>query len=171
MHARSRVGFPPGDWPVAAAMSRGRTRRQGGSALARDLAGNALSESLLLCATVNPERGGWDSRVRLAIDYLCRHLERPVRISEVASSVGLSVSRLSRLFRSQTGSSIQQFLEGRRLELARQRLALTSQPIARISAELGFTNPFYFTRRFGRHFHQSPSAYRMQARRLGPSPT
>jgi AraC family transcriptional regulator of arabinose operon len=150
---------------IANAMKRGHERLQRGSTLSHELAANALNEALLLCDVANPLRGAWDSRIRMAIDFLCRHLDRPVRIDEVARSTGLSTSRISRLFRQQTGTSIQQFLEGRRLEMARQRLSLTDQPISRISTDLGFSNPFYFSRRFTKCFKRSPSEYRLQARR------
>jgi AraC-like DNA-binding protein len=103
--------------------------------------------------------------VRAAIEFLGRRLDRPVRLPEVAKASGLSVSRLARLFRAQTGTTIQRFLETQRLRLARQRLALTGEPIGAIAEALGFANPFYFTRRFTRDAGMSPRAFRRRAQR------
>ncbi len=123
------------------------------------------SRKLCCCATrPTPLRGAYDARVRAAIDALTAHLDRPIRVATVARAAGLSVSRLSRLFLRQAGSSIRSFLERRRFELARQRLVLTDEPIQAIASGLGFASPFYFTRRFHRMSGLSPSAYRDRAR-------
>jgi len=122
---------------------------------------------VLLCDGANPLRGAFDARVRSAIDFLVRHLDQPISVARVAAASGLSVSRISRLFLAQTGSTIQGYLEARRMEIARQRLALTAEPIMEIAQQLGFSNPFYFSRRFHRLEGMGPRAYRQRQRR-GP---
>lgn len=128
------------------------------------LAENAVDEALLLADSRNPARGVLDTRVRAATEFLSARLDRPLRLADAARAAGLSVSRLARLFRSQTGTSVQAYIEAQRLALARQRLTLTDEPIQDIAAALGFTNPFYFTRRFAKHAGMSPREYRRRAR-------
>ena len=91
---------------------------------ALDLAANALEEALLWAhiasdpTTVNAS----DERVRRATDYLSINLKKPFQSHEVAAHCGLSVSRISHLFKAQTGESPQQFHERQRLQHATQLL-------------------------------------------------
>jgi AraC family transcriptional regulator of arabinose operon len=158
-----RLGDGPHLEEIAATLERGAARLRSGQTLAVPLAEAALAEAILLCDARNPTRAALDARVRSAMEYLGARLDRPVRLPEVARACGLSVSRLARLFRAQTGTTIQRFLETQRLRLARQRLALTAEPISRIAEGLGFANPFYFTRRFTREVGMSPRAFRNRA--------
>ena len=123
---------------------------------------NALEEVLLLCDLANPrsQPAQLDPRVQAAMDFLCRHLDQPVSQDDLARAVGLSVSRLSRLFRREVGLTPQQYLEGQRLGRARQLLELTTRPVAAVAAEVGYENPFYFTLRFKRETGLSPRDYR-----------
>ena len=123
---------------------------------------NALEALLLWCDTQNPlsEQSGLDPRIQEVMTFLCRHLADPVGLSEAASACGLSVSRLSHLFRRQVGQTPQQFLENQRLHRAKQLLELTPRPVSAIAAEVGYENPFYFTQRFKRRTGLSPRDYR-----------
>jgi AraC family transcriptional regulator of arabinose operon len=129
---------------------------------AMDLAINALEEVLLLCDAHNPlhaeSRG--DPRVRAAIEFISANFHRPINLDEIAEAAGLSVSRLSHLFRAHAGTTPQQFVEAQRMNRARQLLEFTPRSIKEIARDVGFDNPFYFTLRFRRHTGRSPRAYR-----------
>ncbi len=123
---------------------------------------NALERLFLWCDCVNPnsERRLLDDRVQRAMDYLCRNIHRRITLTDLSKIAHLSPSRLSHLFREQVGVTPQQFLETERLERAKQLLELTAHNIQQVSRQVGFDNPFYFTRRFKKHTGQSPRQYR-----------
>ena len=128
---------------------------------------NALEACLLWCDTQNPlsplsQIGGrrMDARVQAAMEFLTRHLSEPVTMDALADEVGLSASRLAHLFRAQAGLTPQQYLEGQRMDRARQLLELTPRPVGAIAVEVGYENPFYFTLRFKRATGLSPRDYR-----------
>jgi len=132
---------------------------------ALDLAANALEEALLW-ANVTASKDRWlamDARVRKAIDYLVGDLRRPFLLETLAQHCGASVSRLSHLFKLQTGSSPQQFIERHRMQHAGQLLRLTNLSIAEIAAEAGYADAFYFSNRFHRYAGVSPSDFRRRA--------
>ncbi len=134
-----------------------------------ELAANAL-EGALLWAGVSASREPWltmDARVRKAVDHLIAHLREPFALGDLAAHCGLSVSRLAALFKQETGTSPQQFLERHRMQHASQLLRLTSLTIAEIATEVGFEDPFYFTNRFRRYAGTSPSHFRAN----GPNPS
>jgi AraC family transcriptional regulator of arabinose operon len=136
-----------------------------GSLRGRDqFAMNALEEVLLWCDQSNlRDKPGVDSRVQEAIDYFIRNLHEKPTITDASETVGLSVSRFSHLFKSETGTTPQQFLEGQRIERAAQLLLRTTFSIKQIATAVGFDSPFYFSLRFKSRMRQSPKAFRDSA--------
>jgi AraC family transcriptional regulator of arabinose operon len=128
---------------------------------------NALEEALLWAqqATEASGLGRLDDRVRRAMNHLAAHSAEPFRLDSVARACGLSSSRLSHLFKEQTGQTPQRYSEELRLRLAQQLLAHSSLPVAEIAAETGFEDPFYFAKRFRRFAQCSPSEYRVRQAR------
>ena len=125
------------------------------------LAMNALEEVLLRCDMLpRPGAPRLDPRVQAAMDSLCRRLGDPVSFETVAAECGLSASRLSHLFREQSGQTLTQFLEQQRVSRACQLLDFTTRSITAIAAEVGYENPFYFTLRFKQQTGYSPREYR-----------
>ena len=129
---------------------------------AQDLAANAL-ERALLWVVAAASRRGMDARVQQAVDYLAAHSTEPFNLGDVARKCGLSVSRLSCLFRQQTGATPQQFHETQRLALAAQLLRLTNLTIGEIAGDVGYEDPFYFSNRFYRMYKKRPSVFRSEA--------
>jgi AraC family transcriptional regulator of arabinose operon len=131
---------------------------------ALDFAGNALEEALLW-AHVSASRGDWmraDPRARKAMDYLAANPQQPFRLETLARHCGLSVSRLAHLFKTETGTSPQQFFEQQRMWHAGQLLRLTGLGIAEVAAEVGYEDPFYFSNRFRRYAGKSPTQFRQK---------
>lgn len=126
-----------------------------------DFAMNALEEVLLLLDSINPKaRRQLDSRVIKVQTYLRQHLNERVTLEQLSSFCHLSASRLSHLFSEQVGMSPLEFLDTERLERAKRLLELTSMTVQAIANEVGFENPFYFTRRFKKYTGVAPRAFR-----------
>ncbi len=132
-------------------------RHEGGS----DLAMTALEEAILWGreAASRHQQPSLDERVLKARQILADEFKEPFSLPALARRCGLSVSRLSHLFK-QTGETPQQFLEQQRISHARQLLRLTNLSIEQIAADCGYEDPFYFTKRFRRSQEMSPSAFR-----------
>ncbi len=148
--------------PVQSALAEMYEHSRGAQSRHQDFAFNALERALLLCDAANPHIGHpqMDSRVRQTMDYLCRRLQDRITLDLLADRVNLSASRLAHLFREQTGTTPQQFLEIHRLDRAKQLLAFTPHAIKQVALQVGFENPFYFTLRFKRRTGKSPRAWR-----------
>ncbi|MGB3339665.1 MAG: helix-turn-helix domain-containing protein [Devosia sp.] len=123
---------------------------------------NALEAVVLGCGAFNhaEQASRGDSRIGRALDYLDRHLAEKILIDDVAQAVGLSSSRLSHLFKAETGQTLQGYLEARRLQLGADLLRRTGFPIKQIAATAGFENQFYFSQRFRRWTGLSPLQFR-----------
>ena len=148
-------------------MQRAIARRRGAQPDAGEFAMNALEEALLWAQRAGGSGAprALDERVRRAMDYLAAHPAEPFRLDALAKHCGLSESRLSHLFREQTGETPQVYSEESRLRLAQQLLVHSGLRVNEVAAETGFADPFYFAKRFRKFSKCSPSAYRAREAR------
>ena len=131
-------------------------------AAAHDLAANAL-EKALIWAHVSVSSKTWlalDPRVHQAMNILINDLRRPFQMEALARLCHISPSRLAHLFKSETQTTPQQFLENHRIQQACTLLRITDWTIARIASEVGYEDAFYFTNRFRRRTGKSPTLFR-----------
>jgi AraC family transcriptional regulator of arabinose operon len=128
------------------------------------LALNALEAVLLCCheQVVLERVQGQDPRISDVMDFICRQLDQPLGIQELARQCHLSPSRFAHLFREQMQMTPQKYVEQQRIERARELLEHTGYTIATISQEVGFESAFYFSRRFKHATGMSPREYRRQ---------
>jgi AraC-like DNA-binding protein len=99
-----------------------------------------------------------DSRIAKAVRLLNEDPSRT--LGDLAYGCALSISRLSHLFRAETGLTLKEFRRKRRLEAARKMLATTEMPIKQITYMLGYRHTSSFVRAFEVHAGVSPSDYR-----------
>ena len=95
-----------------------------------------------------------------AIEYMHAHLAEPVTLDELANSVGLSVSYFSEVFRDETHHSPIAFLAQLRVRAACHLLDLTDKPVKVVATEIGYRDPYYFSRVFKKNMGVSPQQYR-----------
>jgi AraC-like DNA-binding protein len=83
-------------------------------------------------------------------------------IAALAGLVRLSVSRLSHLFKLETGCRLRSYLMDWRLELAASVLQSTEASVKETSYTVGYGHPSSFARAFHARFGCSPKQYRSQ---------
>ena len=99
-------------------------------------------------------------RIRSVAAYMRQHLERPVRLEELARMANLSVSHFSAVFRREIGFSPLDYLIRTRIRHACELLDTTGSSLKEIAAAIGFPDPLYFSRVFRAIHGVSPSQYR-----------
>lgn len=95
--------------------------------------------------------------VRRLIDAMHREPERGWTLLEMAELAGMSISSLRAAFQETTGASPGSLRNSLRLAHAYERLRPGSRTVAEIAAELGFCDPFHFSKAFKREFGFPPS--------------
>ncbi len=98
--------------------------------------------------------------IEKAIQYMRNNLNNPLTLYEIANHVNLSCSHFSALFRQKTGYSPIDYFIRLKIQHACQLLDLTRTRIKEISAQLGFDDPYYFSRVFRKIIGESPLVYR-----------
>jgi transcriptional regulator GlxA family with amidase domain len=95
--------------------------------------------------------------VRGLIDAMQRQPERAWTLLEMAAHAGMSVSTLRSAFHETTGCSPSSLRNRLRLAHAYERLRPGTRTVAEVAAELGFCDPFHFSKAFKREFGFPPS--------------
>jgi AraC-like DNA-binding protein len=113
-----------------------------------------------------------DDRTDLAgisavIAHVQAHLDRPLRVADLARLAGLTGFRLDQRLRALYGLTTGQFLTRARIEAARTLLRTTDRPIAAVALECGYADQAAFTRRFRKSVGLTPSQYRARHREGG----
>ncbi|MFC3797966.1 helix-turn-helix domain-containing protein [Cohnella sp. GCM10012308] len=127
-----------------------------------DLCLNSLREILMLLAQRQSRK--LDPRVVDAIHFLSVHMRSPVQIETMSKAIGLSSSRLSHLFKAQTGLSVIDALNRMRIRQAALLLEHTDRSAAEVAYDVGFHNYNHFMNQFRKWAGTNPSAFRKQER-------
>ncbi len=87
---------------------------------------------------------------------------RPPAMELIVQASGVSRSSIIRAFKKECGDSPSKFFEQQCLLFGRLLLLETNRSIEAISDELGYPNPFHFSKNFKNAFGLSPRAYRQK---------
>jgi len=101
-----------------------------------------------------------DTRIGHVVGLIELRFAEPYSVAELARSVNMSPSYLTRLFRSQTGRAPARFLREVRLRRAYELVQTTFLTIKEVMAAVGWNDPSHFSRAFKRHFGVSPQELR-----------
>jgi AraC-like DNA-binding protein len=88
--------------------------------------------------------------VRKMTDFVRTHTARPLALADVAKAVHMSPNYLTSLYHSQTGVSLGRFILTERIALAQRMLRQPESSVKSVGLEVGFSDPFTFSRAFKR---------------------
>ncbi|HEY8995505.1 MAG TPA: helix-turn-helix domain-containing protein [Lacunisphaera sp.] len=124
----------------------------------------ALSRLLGICRlsqrALDVRRRFTEDQVLKTVHYMAANLHRPLTLAQLAAIASWSPTHYSMVFRRQLNLSPIEYLLRLKIQRACERLRTTDDRIADIAQDLGFVDPFYFSRLFRRRVGSSPRAYR-----------
>ncbi|MGI9221281.1 MAG: AraC family transcriptional regulator [Woeseiaceae bacterium] len=100
------------------------------------------------------------SNIEGVIEFMQSHLNENLRLEDFAREAGMSVSHFSERFRRQTGQSPMAYFIHLRMRLACRLLDLSGKPVKTVASEIGYRDPYYFSRIFKKSMGISPDKYR-----------
>ena len=92
--------------------------------------------------------------------YIENHLNKKFTLDELAETIGLNPTYLSRRFSLEVGVGIQEYTRKKRIEAAKNMLRFSDVPIKRIASYLCFPSQSYFGDVFKKYTGMTPQAYR-----------
>jgi transcriptional regulator GlxA family with amidase domain len=105
-----------------------------------------------------------DERVEKAVRYIEGNLSESLSNEECAKMVSMATNSFARLFQTDMGISLGQYILKRRMAQACQLLHHTQSSIDLIADEVGFCNRHHFSRMFKKVIGESPAFYRKTLR-------
>jgi transcriptional regulator GlxA family with amidase domain len=98
-------------------------------------------------------------RLRILADWLPDHLSENLSIADLADRAGMGPRHFARVFRETFAETPARYVEGLRLEQARERLLNSKQSIERVAHSVGYRSADVFRRAFERRYDVSPAHY------------
>ena len=93
-------------------------------------------------------------------EYIREYYHQKIYISDIAKALGISESHLSRIFKKETGESIQEYSMHMRIERAENLLKYSEASLTEISEYLCFSSQSHFGKVFKVHKNMTPKQYR-----------
>lgn len=128
-------------------------------AAATELRGGLAQLLLARSATTRKSTEG-EERIDAVRRWMTQNTHRPFSLEKAAREAGFSVPHFIVLFRARTGASPAHYFLRRKIQQACHLLDTTSLPIKNIAGQVGFTDPYYFSRLFQKVMGISPREYR-----------
>ena len=104
----------------------------------------------------NQDRSGV---IRACMDYVQTHIYEKIQLEEMAKALGYAPYYLSKRFKAEVGTSLNDYIKIQKMERAKRMLTRTGASVAEISDKLSFSSPSYFCTVFKQHTGMMPSEY------------
>ena len=98
--------------------------------------------------------------IRQVHEIVDNELAHDISVKTIADRVYLHPVYLSKMYKSETGESLGDYMIRKRMERAHYLLKHTNKKIYEITAELGYQNPQYFSKMFKKHYGMTPNEFR-----------
>jgi YesN/AraC family two-component response regulator len=106
---------------------------------------------------------------RELLAYVNEHLSRPLYLEDLAEVFHTTPTYVSRYFKKTVGTPFYQYVENRRIEMARDLLGTTSLSVSDVGSRVGILSRNTFLRVFKKVTGQTPSAFRDDPARHRPA--
>ncbi|WP_275545869.1 GlxA family transcriptional regulator [Pseudomonas sp. Marseille-Q0931] len=126
---------------------------------------NVRSEQSVYISWSLPRSHGDEAILRVQ-DWMAAHFAEPCNIDELATRFGFGVRNFKRRFKDATGLPPLAYLQGLRLEKAKELLETTRLSVETITSRVGYEDSNSFRRLFCQRVGVSPTAFRKRFLRM-----
>lgn len=124
----------------------------------------ALREKMLLeyarLASSLEIHGSENPIIRRTVRHVSENITRKISCAEIARSMGVSRTYLSTCFTQETGMTLTEYINRRKVAAAKELLLFTDMPLSAIAQHLSFSSQPYFQNVFKKITSKTPAEYR-----------
>ena len=102
----------------------------------------------------------YSKHINASKEYIYSHIKERITIEDLADSLGVSASYLSRLFKKETGEGFYEFLSNYRVKKAKELLITTNFKIYEVAEKVGYNDSITFGRAFKKITGKTPNGFR-----------
>ena len=125
---------------------------------------NRAIEELTVRVKQKLEKPRTSSHVERAKDYVRKHYREKIYLDDIADSIGISPTHLSKLFKKETGQCLQDYINEERVFRAANLLMYSELSLMEIAEYVHFPSQSYFGKIFKQFKGVSPRIFRDQYR-------
>lgn len=94
------------------------------------------------------------------MEYINANMNRKLTLKEIADSIRMNESSLSRLFKNETGVNLNYYINEKKMKKAMELLSSESSRIKDVAAAVGMDDQLYFNKVFKKYYNVSPSEFK-----------
>ncbi|GFR37852.1 histidine kinase [Insulibacter thermoxylanivorax] len=113
---------------------------------------------------ISTSTGNYSAIVKKAVDYIMLNLGQPLPLQEIAEHIHVNPSHLSRKFKEDTGMTITEFINRKRIEEAALYLQRSRRSVTEVAFMVGFNDLNYFSKVFKKIMNETPTQYAKRRR-------
>lgn len=106
------------------------------------------------------EKGENKIRLKQMLSFIQKNYAEEITLEKIAENSHISRSECCRYFKKFTGQTVFEYIVSYRINKSLEMLKNSKKTIAEISAEVGFSNQSYYTKRFKEFTGKTPMEYR-----------
>lgn len=99
-------------------------------------------------------------KMKRIIEYIHENYRKSITNKDIADAFGYNPSYIGRIFKEHTGQTLHSYILEFRLEIAMELLTNHNMPIGQIYKQVGFTDPYHFSKMFKKKTGITPTEYR-----------
>lgn len=103
--------------------------------------------------------GRYSSMIKKCVDYILLYFGHPISLGEIAKAIHVNPSHLSRKFKEETGVTVTDYINQKRIEEAKVYLRRGNSSITDIAFMVGFNDLNYFSKVFKKLTSSTPTQY------------
>ena len=116
----------------------------------------------LLDATFSTQPQAAPDYIEKAKEYISENYNRLLSVKEVADYVHLNPEYFTRLFKTETGQNLKNYIIDCKLMMAKDLLANSNLPVSMVALEVGYSSFSHFTQIFKKAENMTPSEYKLR---------
>ena len=93
-------------------------------------------------------------------EYIYSHIKERITVEDLADTLGVSASYLSRLFKKETGDSVSGYIRRQKIDMAKNLLQYSDYSMIDIANRLSFSSQSHFIQQFREYEGMTPKKYR-----------
>lgn len=106
----------------------------------------------------------YSKQIVKCIEYISEHLHHKIMLQDAAEYLGISAAYLCRLFRQETGTTFNEYINQEKTKAAANLLRYSDYSDLEISHLFCFSSQSYFIKIFRKYYHMTPKEYKKRYR-------